>query len=294
MIQYILFILVMVWIPLRTLKAQHPICTSSIKGVKQDGFYRIPLPSALTAHLQPNAGNVRVLDAQGREHPYYYFVPQRKEESTYHALPFHEVLTTKGIQSLVIENRQRERLDHVDVQVEPADAERSIRINGSDDGVHYYVVRDSVLLHLYKADAANKSYTIPFPETNYRFYSLEIYNGQRSPIQILKIGYTFMNTDHPTYQRVDGLQFSTQDSGKVTLLHLQLQPENTMEAIQFWIHEPQRYVREASVYRWTEIRRQVGRTSVRTEKVREYLGSMVLSSEHHGPYFFPNEMLYER
>lgn len=293
MIRYLLFILVMVWIPRLALKAQHAICTSRIQGVQQDGFYRIPLPSVITAHLQPNAGNIRVLDAQGREHPYYFVMPQRKEESTYHALPFQEVQTSKGIQTLVIENRLREWLDHLDVQLEPADAERSIRINGSDDGVHYYVVCDSVLLHLSKANA-HHSYSVSFPETKYRFYRLEIGNGQRDPIQIRKIGYTLINTHQPAYQRVEGVQFSTQDSGKLTILHLNFQPANTMEALQIWIHQPQRYLREANVYRWREVQRQVGRRGVQTEKVREWIGSLELSSEHEGPYLLPDEMFNER
>ncbi|MBU3677097.1 MAG: DUF3999 family protein [Chitinophagaceae bacterium] len=231
------------------LSAQEFSHKAKINPVPKSGFYRIPLSSNLAGLAQAQWDDLRMFDANGKEVPYII-----KRESTfvnnedYTAMNVASQETLNQVQTLVIENPEKKKINQLLLDMQNAETDRSIRISGSNDKVNWFSISDSLNFSVWgNANETTLRKAIQFPKSNYAFFKLEIKQGYKEPLNITQIGYSFDTLHKPQYVRVNNLSYSRNEIGQTTKLNFTFQGRNRVDQLVFYIREPKQYQREVII-----------------------------------------------
>lgn len=225
-----------------------------VPKASKNGFYEILLPTELGAHCQTNYEDLRLFDAEGKEIPFLF---RRDEAQTlteiFQALTIRKTGQENGIQFLEIENPNKTKLNQLLVQIANADAERLLRISGSEDGNNWYVVRDGFYFSALDFSAEDVIFkAIDFPPSSYAYFKIEIKLGNsKQPLNIVSIGQRNQQARYHAPQTIPGVTFSRKDSAKHTRIEIKLNPANQVDRLRWVISSPAMFQRKANIL-WNE------------------------------------------
>ena len=266
-----------------TLNAQVFTHKAKVDAVTQKGFYRIPLNTALSGKAQGRWQDLRLFDAQGNEVPYVL-----KKEEPYQVDQHYVVLnilkTELGPdkQILYIENPNKRRLNTLLLDIQNAETDRSVRISGSSDMKTWFGISDSMDFVLWgMSNETTQRKAIEFPNSNYPFLKIEIDRKNKEPLNITQVGYSTDARHDPKYTRINGLQYTTKQSGSKTQLELTFTDPHTIDQLQFFITEPAYYQRHLTLKPLTQ-NRQVYSIKHRYAEYDQSNFAFELSSASHG------------
>lgn len=228
---------------------------SKIPQVEKSGFYRIRLNPEIASHCNTNFEDLRLFDNKGKEIPFLY----KKDQEVYTSNSFVDYpivnSSEKGEwQSIVIQNSNKSKLDKLIFEMKNADADRIIKISGSENQNDWYVVKDSLFFSaLDDADESTVYKMISFPTTDYQYLKVEIKNKEKLPLQINRVGYSNSEITKPTLQKVNSISYVRNDSAnKNTYFKFTSNPSNKIDKIRFYISGPSLYHREVQLYKLEE------------------------------------------
>ncbi|MGV3504598.1 MAG: hypothetical protein ACO1O1_12900 [Adhaeribacter sp.] len=159
--------------------------------VPADSFYQVPLPPAITRHLQPGYADLRLFDENKRREVPYLLVPRRQEPRRYHLvahLPFRQ------------EGSLRQQKTILRFQADTAVLLDQLRFHIAAPGLYHrpatlYRRRETRRKHRRDYEfvahfvlAARQANTLELPGFRSRDFYVEITNGDNPPLAFSKVG----------------------------------------------------------------------------------------------------------
>jgi hypothetical protein len=252
-IQKLLFAL-LIMLSALPLHAQNFLFKSKIEAVPKNGFYKIILSSDINARCNNNLQDLRMMDNDGKEIPFLLKKESSyQQESDFNEYTILENSTMGDWQTLIVENPYKTSIDKLLFEMKNAEADRMVRINGSDDKQKWFVVKDNFSFSSYQNESsANVFNYVTFPLTDYKYYRVEIKIKNKLPLNILKAGYTNTIAKAPSFNQINGLTFTRKDSKKKTTLNFICNPSNRIDKLVFSISAPSLYHRNAMLFKEVE------------------------------------------
>jgi hypothetical protein len=164
--------------------------SAKLAAVNETGFYRIAITPDLSSYLLPNLADLRIVDEMNQPVPYITEASSDRDlpGPVYTSQSIITNLANDSTTLLVIGNDGRQELSNFAIELKSASAERTATLTGSDNNKDWFVVLDNVLVY---NPADNSSPThfqyIKFPPSSYRFFRLNIRNGTKAPLNIIKV-----------------------------------------------------------------------------------------------------------
>jgi len=171
---------------------------AALDSVVQNGFYTIHLPPVMIAKCQPQLEDIRVKDNAGNEAP--YIINQQTNTftaTTIITLPF---ITANKPGSVVLQNNSSKGTNELVFFIKNTAATRTVTLSGSDDAVHWFVIKENIALARDNNDNEDTFFTqtIHFPFSSYHYFQISM-QGKDSllPLNIFKAGvYRTTSTLH--------------------------------------------------------------------------------------------------
>ena len=159
--------------------------------VPASGFYQVNLLPVVSASLQEDMRDIRIIDAASKQVPYILRsdLPAFKENK-FTSLPVVSVQKEKDGQThIVIENTLHKSLSELLLIIKNTDADRSVTLSGSDDGKTWFVIKEHIYLNNLFSDSSDRFIqSLNFPISTYHFLKIIINGKEVMPVNIVKAG----------------------------------------------------------------------------------------------------------
>jgi hypothetical protein len=223
---------------------------SKVPDVKQKAFYHILLPVSLAAYAESDYRDLRLFNDKGKEVP--YLLKKENFQSISENFRSFEMIRNEqnqGIHTIVIHNPDKQKLSELLVELANADAERPVRISGSDNEQDWFVVRDGFYFSALELSDETKVFkALQFPASDYRYFKIEIKNNNKPSLAISKIGISTQIRVQNVLQKVDAITWSKKDSNRKTIIDVFCKPANRIDRLRFVIRDPKLFQRDVRIY----------------------------------------------
>ena len=218
--------------------------SEKIEVVQADGYYNIALSQELIGLSKyKQLTDLRILDGKGNEIPYLVRLSAPVSTTSRKiALPILTNTAKDSVNTLVFENKEQGEIDYVYVDMKKADVRKSVRIRGANEPDNWYMVKEFMPLH----ESSGETYTINFPQGNYRYYELTILNSGGSPLRISGVSQLDNSSIYGEFIPLPMNDYSISVSDKNTIIDFRTKTYR-IARLSFSISKPALYQRDASI-----------------------------------------------
>jgi len=224
---------------------------AAVQKIDSPGFYKISLQPALVAKSEAGLFDLRLLDAKGKEIPYFNSsdVPVNKEHKF---VVFPKVKT--GLKkdtgtSIVVENKSIGPIGRLWIKVKNTDVIRTLNITGSDDLKYWFAITENIPLD---EPALNTNgefvLSITFPPGNYHYLKILVNDKNKAPVKFLEAGVYVSPSLENTYQQILDVKFTQYDSAKTSYVTIFLNDKYQVNKIHLNFNAPKYFKRAVSIY----------------------------------------------
>lgn len=255
------------------LSAQHARWAAALPPVTAKGLHAIALGPELLGASRADLGDIRLLDSTGTEVPYVLrevMAAAGPERFVPFTLLRNALL--KHRTEVEIERPAGEAIEALDVWIKPIDAEKRVRVTGSDDGRTWYMVKDEhVALRGSRGEPRHQVLALRIPRSDYRYLRLTLNDSLTAPMKVLGVGrFVPERAPAPMYAPAVDLPHATQDSARATVLRFALAGPLLVERIALAVEDTLPFKRSAELVLW----RSGEETEGRRKRIRRWRESM--------------------
>lgn len=208
----------------------------------------------ITARLNPDFGNLRLLDADSTEVPFLFTNPSAGEMDAqlswyptvkqdyyrrWYSKSFFRVPGAKVIDRMVLKIRN-------------ADVRQRFWLSGSDDMNRWFIIKEDFVYDAgYDPTSSYNLLTIDFPPVNYKYYKVELRHHWREPIQIMGAGFYDFRQLKGDFTRVPKptiLQYEDPNT-RQSVVDIRYDAPHYMDQLVFEVDGPELYHRAATLKR---------------------------------------------
>ncbi len=235
------------------LKAQKYSYRADIDSVKTSGFYKIFLSPEISAKLQQNFPDIRIIDKNNIEIPFLYGSDymqianiQRKELKI--VKNKHKLF--KRITDLVVELDTVINIDGFILEISNKNIKNKLKIAGSFDKKTWYEIKKRFSLQLIYTDSATTELHITnIPTTSFKYYRFIFSDYKNESVEILKAFSIINNELDKKYFELPKPVISHKDTLDKTLIDLIFNDTYFIDKISFTIDGSEYYFRSAKIYK---------------------------------------------
>ncbi|OQY03569.1 MAG: hypothetical protein B6I20_04760 [Bacteroidetes bacterium 4572_117] len=249
----ILFIFSLVLMSINSL-AQEFDWEAKLDKVTKDAYYKINISPGIVSASENNNADIRLYDASNNEIPYIVEKEQmvnRKEFFVEYKIIKNESLRKWPYYSrIVVHNPDKDEISNFQLVIRNADVTKSLKLSGSDDGKHWYVIKDKYRFRsIYSDESVSVIKILNFPKSNYEYFEILIDDWRNNPINIQNAGYFDMTLEEGKYARISGHEIMQTElkKEKQSLLEINFPSAQLVNKIQLKIDGPEFYHREAEI-----------------------------------------------
>jgi len=227
---------------------------AELNTVPANGFYKINISPEIVSASANNANDIRIYDALDTEIPYILEKEQAVNFSKYFVE--YKVITNKNLRRwpyysrIVIHNPKKNKISNFQLIIRNADVSKRLKLSGSDDASHWYVIKDKYLFRsVYDNNEVSVIKIMQFPTSNYEYYEILIDDWRNNPIQVKKAGYFNTAVEQGKYAKIENPQLSQKDKkkDKQSMIHVVFPSQQLINKIQLRIEGPEFYYRQAEI-----------------------------------------------
>lgn len=157
----------------------------------KSGLYDIAISPQMNERLQPGYRDLRIATGNGTWVP--HIVHLRESGPTMHNL-YRDLKVVSNVNhsdSSIIIVKCADSIDNLQYEISNTQVERFCSLAGSYDSLHWYIIKDSVLIQPAASVVKGKSnFILHFPVNDYRFYKLRILNKGLEPYNFISTSYS--------------------------------------------------------------------------------------------------------
>ncbi len=208
---------------------------ATLDNVAQNGFYTIHLSPAIIAECQPQLEDIRIKDNAGSDIP--YIIQQQEIASVATSVDTLPLMRAEKPGKIVLQNRSGTGISELVLFIKNTAAIRTITLNGSDDAIHWFVIKENIILAKDNSDDNGTSFTqtIYFPFSNYGYFQLSMQGKDSQPLNIFKAGVyrttSTINGGFDTIPQCNNLQHDSSDNK--SYIRLQFDNNYRIDKFQF-------------------------------------------------------------
>lgn len=240
------------WLTLNALAQNSFAYKASLGEVKQDGFYKIPLPVSIIAKSQYYLEDIRLMDANATA--VAYMIKQEEVafvENSFINFPIIRKEKEQDKQThIVIQNTSGLAINHLLLVTANMEAKRIVNISGSNDGKEWFVVKEGVTMDVFfNHNEVETIQSISLPTSNYAFFQLTILGKDVLPFNVIKAGIYKQNYQEAKYTGVPSPIIIQNDStNKYSYIQLLFNDAYRVDKLALEIGSPKFFKRYVSVY----------------------------------------------
>lgn len=222
-------------------------------GSKQQGLQALPVSTELKNVANTGFNDVRILDKNNNEVPYFLV----NESFTYSSTKFKEfTIEDKHIDShrytsFVVVNPQKKPIQNIVLVIKNSTAFKMCDVEGSDDKQQWYAVNDHIYMYnLYDEGTVNAYRTLCFPKVNYKYLKIHINDFSTAPLNILKAGYFegAISAGKLNELKPESFNYTIDKDKKISLARFSFKYSSVIDKIRFRIKGPNFYKRHAQLF----------------------------------------------
>jgi len=231
------------------LLAQTEQYKADIKTSEISKFKSIALTPKIRAVANDNFSDIRILDEQKHQVP--YFLLKKFAKTKVEFIPIkNNISNKKKSTSVVIYNPERKLYNQFSFKVTNANVNKTCKIEGSNHMKKWFVISEKKHLRLHNNhNKAYNYYNINFPSIDYEYIKLTINDTLAAPINVKDVGIfksSYIKNENP-YINLNYSQNITQNQNK-TLIHFKSNRDYEINKIDFKIGGNEFYDRTIRFY----------------------------------------------
>jgi len=215
------------------------------------GFQKIYLTPEITSHLKVDFSDIRIYDNYGHEIPYLRRTEKiitDKNSKKKLSISSNHHNKRKGYTEIILKNTEKEPLTNISLTVENKEAEKWIKISGSNDHKKWFILKDKIVVPSQLSDSSSvEVLLLDFPVSNYLYYELIVHDYKNQPvivssayrynISIKNIKYTAIEAPHIE-------QHDTLENDK-SLIYITFNNYHFIDKLKFTVEGNDYFLREA-------------------------------------------------
>lgn len=225
-----------------------------LNAPRRSGYQDVLLGSDVICRLNPEYGNMRLIDESGEEVPYLFFTEGKVDQEV--SLKWYprkrDDYWRRWYSRSVFHNPRANQIDRMVLKIRNADVRQTFWLSGSDDMNRWYIVKED---YAYDSDydpaSSYNLITIDFPPVDYKYYKVEIRHHWHEPIQIMGAGYYSVSETRGHYQPVTRPQVEQFEKGTTSIVDIRFDARHYLDRVFFEIDGPEMYHRSAVLKRKT-------------------------------------------
>lgn len=225
---------------------------SALAEPTQKGFYNIPLRPELVGKLQSNKADLRLMDKNNQEVPYYLekeaFSISKRLFKEYKVIE--KIRWRNGATVLYVENEEQNMIDNIQLQIKNFDVRKRLELAGSDNYSEWYTIKENYVFRSANGlDTTSEVKSLHFPYCDYKYYRIIIYDVFSLPINVLKVGYYDTYQEKGKFNLVGKLNKYIIDSVEVKKTYIKLKFNHNLysDKLVFAINKPEYFYRNAAI-----------------------------------------------
>ena len=258
--------------------AQHAQWSTTLPPIEQSGLHAIRLSPEVVGRSRPGLQDIRLMASDSTLVP---FLIRTEAESIgeARAVPFTVLRNERVGRRTVVEFEvpAGTLVDGIELGIRNAQVDKSARITGSDDRLHWYMVKDQGLTLSGNASARSLRW-LDLPLSDHRYYRIELNDSLTPPVQVLSVGHSIQARSEGHYVSAGKVRWDRHEEDGHTLFRIYGEHPLVIDRVHYTTSDTMPYRRLAELYTM----RSEWRTERRQRKVlhrwREDLGTGTLAS----------------
>ncbi len=220
--------------------------------IKQTKFYKIDLPPQVVAKCKKGLKDIRIFDEKGEQISYILKndLPHLKIE-IFTEFPIIKSQKEADKQThFTLQNISNKPVRNLIIFIKNTDAHRSFSINGSDDNVHWFVIKENIDNdNSVMSQGEDVVQSISIPPNNYKYFQLTILGENLLPFNIVRAGIYDKEEHSGDFLKIPSPIISQKDSSdKRSYIQLNFDNKYEINKINLDIEGPKYYKRKFAIF----------------------------------------------
>lgn len=255
-----------------SLLAQTAKWSAAVPAPPQKGLHAITLSAELLGCSRADLGDIRLFDSTGAQVP--YVIEQVRSTAAHGAFhPFSVVRNEVLDRSTIIEFERPAdgAVETLHIRIRPLDAEKKVRVTGSDDRKAWYMVKDEhVVAQGARGDPPHQVLILDLPRSDYRYFRLTLNDSLTAPMRVLGVGrFGEATAASPRFLDAGAMAFTQRDSARTSVISVRSARPVLVERLAYKVSDTVRYRRDARILRWRWGTMRKGLQEVRSRSAEE-------------------------
>jgi hypothetical protein len=189
----ILLFITIIWLS-SNVSAQDWHWQADLDDIAKDGFYKINISPEIVSASENNNGDIRIYDASDNEIP--FIIDKEQSVNLKEFFVEYKIITNETqrkwpyYSQIIIHNPKKNEISNFQFIIRNADVSKNLKLSGSDDAAHWYVIKDKYRFRsIYNDESTSVIKILNFPNSNYEYFEILIDDWRDNPINIQKAGY---------------------------------------------------------------------------------------------------------
>jgi len=216
--------------------------------VEKSDYYNVELDQELIgAGLQ----YLKIFDENNKEVPYFIrSTDPIRETGNFESFNLIKNTVKDSLNNMIIDNKTGENLNRFCIIIQQAETGKYASVRGSNNLKQWYIVKQQTTVSGFvKPTSENTEMLIvDFPRGNYRYYEISLWNDQKNPLEVLKVGKIKNSNIYGNFTTIDPGKIAVEnnDNTKSTCLSFpELKYTYCINKIEFNIKNKPDYYRPA-------------------------------------------------
>ncbi len=290
--KYILYLLPFAFylLPLQNANAQSFKWYSSIEKVHETAFYNVYLNPAVTSKLRYELPDIRLFDEKNNENPfilrldrtYNYAKKIKKLEIIKNKYNFR-----KGLRQVIVENKWKDEITNFTVHLKNTDAVVTIKLSGSYDKKHWYILKNSSAFHIKLNDKEQVEIVLEdIPENDFKYYSFEISGNNKQKLDVKAVYFRKLIHVQRNYMQLISPEF-TQDNSSISgksIITINFEKPEFIDKLMFRFNDEDYFLRKATILKTDT----VGEKKINLQQFDRTKKEIIISSSTKNEILFAN------
>ena len=218
--------------------------------VEESDYYNVELNQEL---IGAGLKYLKIIDESGSETPYFIrSTDPIKEINNFQNFDLLQNTAKDSVNKIIVNNKTVENLNRFCIVLQQAETRKYASLRGSNNLKQWYIVKQQTIVSAFsnQTEENTEMLIIDFPQGNYRYYEITLWNDQKSPLEILKAGkiknsniygnFTVIDPGKPVIESID-------NNKKTRLSFPELKYTYCISKIEFSIKNKPDYYRRAMI-----------------------------------------------
>ena len=250
-------------------------------AVSNNDYYNIELTQEL---IGAGLNHLKIVDEENHEVPYFIRSSNPIQEiNNFEDFDLQSNRTRDSLNIVVVHNHNGENLNRFCIVLQRADAQKYAVIRGSNDLKQWYIVKQQTEISRLgqQSDGNTEMLILDFPQGNYRYYEITLWNNQQSPLEILRVGKIKNSNLYGNFMEIKPVRFLQENNNQKKETHIcfpELKHFYCINKIEFGIKNKPDYYRQIMIMDSISYDREYLTLSSRSENMF-YLNDFFLSKK---------------